>query len=68
MAKTLIDIDEDLLVEAGKVLGTSTKKDTVNASLAETVAQARRRRHLERLIGRGLPDLDDADVMEGAWR
>ncbi|MET0699581.1 MAG: type II toxin-antitoxin system VapB family antitoxin, partial [Mycobacterium sp.] len=32
--KTLIDIDEDVLDAAAKELGTTTKKDTVNAALA----------------------------------
>lgn len=38
MAKTLIDIDDDALARAQQVLGTATKKDTVNRALVEAVA------------------------------
>jgi Arc/MetJ family transcription regulator len=37
MTKTLIDIDQDLLVQAQKILGTTTKKSTVNGALGEVV-------------------------------
>ena len=68
MAKTLIDVDDDLLAAASKELGTKTKKDTVNTALAEVLALARRRKHVEFLRAGGLPDLGDPDVMAGAWR
>ncbi|MBX6722153.1 MAG: type II toxin-antitoxin system VapB family antitoxin [Dactylosporangium sp.] len=42
MARTMIDIDEEALAEAARVLGTTTKKDTVNAALREAVARERR--------------------------
>jgi Arc/MetJ family transcription regulator len=35
MAKTPIEIDQDALAVAAEVLGTKTKKDTVNAALRE---------------------------------
>ncbi len=66
--KTLIDIDDDLLAQARAVLGTRTKKDTVHRALVEAVAAARRREHLELLRTGGLPDLQDPEVMEGAWQ
>jgi Arc/MetJ family transcription regulator len=44
MAKTLLDVDEDLLAEASTALGTSTKKDTVNEALRQAVAVSRERR------------------------
>ena len=68
MAKTLIDIDEESLAAAQRILGTSTKKDTVNAALRQVTAAAARRRDLRRLTSRGLPDLEDEDVMRAAWR
>jgi Arc/MetJ family transcription regulator len=37
MAKTLIDVDEDLLTRARGILGTVTKKATVNDALRELV-------------------------------
>jgi Arc/MetJ family transcription regulator len=68
MTKTLIDIDDEYLAAAQQALGTTTKKDTVNAALREVTALAARRRDLQRLTSRGLPDLEDEDVMRGAWR
>jgi len=67
MAKTLIEIDDEYLVAAQQALGTATKKDTVNAALREVTALAARRRDLQRLISRSLPDLQDQDVMRAAW-
>jgi len=55
MTKTLIDIDDEYLAAAQQVLGTTTKKDTVNAALREVTALAARRRDLDRLTSRGLP-------------
>jgi Arc/MetJ family transcription regulator len=37
MGKTLIDIDNDLLTQSQQILGTATKKDTVNCALREVV-------------------------------
>jgi Arc/MetJ family transcription regulator len=51
MVKTPVEIDEDALATAAEVLGTKTKKDTVNAALRE-VGQ-----RLERL--RALADLGE---------
>jgi Arc/MetJ family transcription regulator len=68
MAKTLIEIDDEYLAAAQQALGTSTKKDTVNAALREVTALAARRRDLQRLTSRSLPDLEDEDVMRSAWQ
>ena len=68
MAKTLIDIDEQQLAEAQKVLKTATKKDTVNAALRQVRALDARRRDLRRLTSGGLPDLADEEVMRAAWQ
>ncbi len=43
-------------------------KEAVNRSLEEVVLAARRRRHAERLSTMRDLDLDDPDVMAGAWR
>lgn len=63
MAKTLLDVDEDLLAEASTALGTSTKKDTVNAALRQAVEVSRERRRraledLQRLADEGAFDFD----------
>jgi Arc/MetJ family transcription regulator len=68
MAKTLIEIDDEYLAAAQQALGTTTKKDTVNAALREVAALAARRRDLHRLTSRGLPELEDEDVMRAAWQ
>jgi Arc/MetJ family transcription regulator len=63
MAKTLIDLDEDLLQEAMVALGTSTKKDTVHAALSRVVEESRARRgaaleRLSQLFDEGVFNLD----------
>jgi Arc/MetJ family transcription regulator len=68
--KTVIDLDEEALALAGRELGTTTKKDTVNAAL-EFVA--RRRRRVEQLLSDPLalgvgPDIGDPAVMRQARR
>jgi len=68
--KTMIDLDDDALALAARELGTTTKKDTVNAAL---VFVAERRRRIERLLddpyrfGVG-PDIADPEVMRQARR
>jgi Arc/MetJ family transcription regulator len=49
MTKILVDVDDDALTEAAGLLGTKTKKDTVNAALRETAERLRRARALARL-------------------
>jgi Arc/MetJ family transcription regulator len=49
MIKTPIEIDQDALAVAAEVLGTKTKKDTVNAALREVGERLVRLRALERL-------------------
>jgi Arc/MetJ family transcription regulator len=44
MAKTLLDLDENLLAEAAAALGTATKKDTVTLALQQVSENARTRR------------------------
>ena len=44
MAKTLLDLDENLLAEAAAALGTATKKDTVTVALQKVTENARVRR------------------------
>ena len=63
MAKTLLDVDEELLAEASTALGTSTKKDTVNAALRQAVEVSRERRrrareNLQRLADEGAIDFE----------
>ncbi len=68
MTKRLVDIDDDLLVEARELLGAPTMKEAVNAALQQVIDTELRRRHLQRLeSGTGL-DLADDEVVRNAWR
>jgi len=49
MVKTPIEIDEEALATAAEVLGTKTKKDTVNAALREVGQRLVRLQALARL-------------------
>ena len=53
MTKILVDVDDVALAEAAGLLGTTTKKDTVNAALRETAQRLRRARALDRLAELG---------------
>jgi len=44
VAKTLLDVGEDLLAEASTALATSTRKDTVTEALRQAVEASRERR------------------------
>jgi Arc/MetJ family transcription regulator len=68
VAKTLVDIDDALLTEAASILGTRTKKDTVNAALREVLSLDARRRDLEWLVAGGAAELADPAQREAAWR
>jgi len=49
MSRTVIDLDDALVAEVAKTLGTSTKKDTVNTALREVLENRRRALALTRL-------------------
>ena len=63
MAKTLLDLDEDLLAEAAATLGTKTKKDTVTLALQKVSEDARARRAsaLEDMLAAADADVFDYD-------
>ncbi|MEU8007824.1 type II toxin-antitoxin system VapB family antitoxin [Catellatospora sp. NPDC049111] len=61
MSRTMIDLDDELLAEAARLLGTETKKDTVNAALREVAERLRRieaLRELQTMTARGEIDAD----------
>ena len=61
MSVTQIDLDDEALAEAMRMLGTTTKKDTVNAALRECVTRVRRIEALEALSARAARgEFDDA--------
>jgi len=49
VARTVIDLDDELVASVAKELGTRTKKDTVNAALREVLSNRRRGLALTRL-------------------
>jgi Arc/MetJ family transcription regulator len=65
--KTTVAIDEDLAARAGRALGTRGLTATVNEAMREVVALAARRQFVERLRRMDGMDLDDPEVMSGAW-
>lgn len=69
MVKTPIEIDQEALETAAEVLGTRTKKDTVNAALREVGQRLARLRALDELgkmANRG--DFDEFVGNKAAYR
>ncbi len=68
MRKTTLEIDDGVLAEARRILGTSGIKDTVDAALRTVRLQDARRQLIEQLRTRDGLDLDDPEIMRPAWR
>ena len=68
MRKTSVDIDDDLIAEARKVLGTASIKDTVDAALREVLRAEARRQEIRALTDMDGLDLANEEVMAKAWR
>ncbi len=72
MTKRLVDIDDESLGEAKRILGTDTIKDTVNTALRETIRAVERRKHVDRdslrRFTEATKDLGDEEIMADAWR
>jgi Arc/MetJ family transcription regulator len=66
--KTSFEIDTAKLAAAKDILGTKTLTDTVDAALSEVVKLRQRRGLLELLSTPGALELDNPEVMSGAWR
>ena len=69
MVKTPVEIDEEALATAAEVLGTKTKKDTVNAALREVGQRLERLRavaQLGEMADRG--DFDELLGNKAAYR
>jgi Arc/MetJ family transcription regulator len=64
MARTIIDIDEDMLARAQRALRTSTKRETVNAALELAAAVDADKRARVRDAFRDLLDRLDIDLIE----
>lgn len=66
--KTLIDIDDDALAKVKEILGTTTKKDTVNQALQEVIDLQARRDFIVRAKRGDFEDALDPEIMKGAWK
>jgi Arc/MetJ family transcription regulator len=64
MSRTMIDLDDDLVTEVAKALGTSTKKETVNSALREVLENRRRALALARLRGAAVEGGFDLELFE----
>lgn len=64
MSKTSVVVDRDIARQAAAILGTTTLRDTINASLREIV-DARRRLELIALLSD--PERFDFDATDIAW-
>ncbi|MET7615624.1 type II toxin-antitoxin system VapB family antitoxin [Streptomyces sp. NPDC005408] len=53
MSVTQIDLDDEALAEAMRLMGVTTKKETVNTALRDYVARIRRLEAAEKLAERG---------------
>ncbi len=66
--KTSVEIDEELLDTARRILETATVKDTVEGALREVARIEARRQEVEALSQMNGLDLADPEIMAGAWR
>ena len=66
MSKTVGGIEEPMLEEAQKLLGTSTNRDTVNAALREVVRRKMVDEFFENMRARSTEELDAA--RDRAWQ
>lgn len=53
MSVTQVDLDDEALAEAVRLMGVSTKKETVNGALRDYVARINRLETAEKLVARG---------------
>jgi Arc/MetJ family transcription regulator len=73
MIVTQIDLDDEALNEAMRMMGTTTKKETVNTALREFVARVKRIEALEKLASRAQRGEFDAasaarDAAKATWK
>ncbi|WJV47713.1 type II toxin-antitoxin system VapB family antitoxin [Streptomyces flavofungini] len=64
MTRTVIDLDDGLVADVAKALGTSTKKETVNTALREVLENRRRALALARLRTTADEGAFDLDLFE----
>ena len=64
MSRTVIDLDDDLVAEVARALGTRTKKDTVNTALREVLENRRRAVALTQLREAAKEGAFDLELLE----
>lgn len=65
--KTSFELDYEKVEEARRILGTRTLTETVDAALDEVVKREGRRQLVE-ILRSGVLELNNPEVMAGAWR
>lgn len=68
MTKRLIDLDDGLLEDAQRELGTSGVSDTVRVALRQAAAASARARQVQWLAEGGLSELAEANQRAAVWR
>lgn len=69
MTRTLVDIPDELMAEARRVMGPkATKAETVRVALGELVRRRKLEEMMARLDGGTLRDLDDPEAVRSAQR
>ena len=68
MLKITVDLDERLIQEARRVLGTSSVEETIDAALLMALSNDARRQEVSVLAEVEGLDLTNRDVMARAWR
>ena len=66
--KTSFEVDFHKVESAKEILGTRTLTDTVDGALDEVIKLRLRQQLVEMLFTPGCLDLDNPEVMSGAWR
>jgi Arc/MetJ family transcription regulator len=67
MAMTSVDVDPEVLAKVGEVLGTTTKRDTINEALHEVLRIHAANRLMEMLQGDAMEIVDPDEVRDKAW-
>lgn len=68
MRKTTLVVNDALVEQASKILGTHGLKDTIDRALTEVLAIDARRQAIRQLREMDGLDLDQSDIMDQAWR
>lgn len=68
LRKTSVEIDEELMAEAQRILSTETIKDTIHEAFLALVRQEARKADVQALSQLEGMDLADPEIMAGAWR